>query len=62
MEENYEQPRQNVIKQRYYFANNVLIVKVMVLPVVLYGYETWTMKKAEQQRIDAFDCGVGEDS
>ena len=34
----------------------------MVFPVVMYGYESWTMKKAECRRIDAFDCGVGEDS
>ena len=33
----------------------VLLVKVMVLPVVMYGYESWTIKKAECQRIDAFE-------
>ena len=32
----------------------VLLVKVMVFPVVMYGYENWTIKKAERQRIDAF--------
>ena len=32
----------------------VCIVKAMVLPVVMYGYESWTMKKAERQKIDAF--------
>ena len=37
------------------------IVKAMVFPVVMYGCESWTVKKAEQQRTDAFDCGVGED-
>ena len=31
-------------------------------PVVMYGYESWTVKKAEPQRIDAFECGVGEDA
>ena len=30
-------------------------VKVMVFPVVMYGYERWTVKKAERQRIDAFE-------
>ena len=30
------------------------LVKAMVLPVVMYGYESWTLKKAEGQRIDAF--------
>ena len=34
----------------------------MVFPVVMYGYESWTIKKAEHQRIDALNCGVGEDS
>ena len=40
----------------------VRLVKAMVFPVVMYGCESWTMKKAERQRIDAFECGVGEDS
>ena len=40
----------------------VRLVKVMVFPVVMYGCESWTIKKAECQRIDVFDCGVGEDS
>ena len=40
----------------------VCLVKVMVFPVVMYGCESWTIKKTEQQIIDAFDCGVGEDS
>ena len=35
-------------------ANKSQIVKAMVLPVVMYGCESWTIKKAEQQRIDAF--------
>ena len=34
-------------------------VKPMVFPVVIYGCESWTIKKAECERIDAFDCGVG---
>ena len=38
------------------------LVKAMVFPVVMYGCESWTVKKAEGRRIDAFDCGVGEDS
>ena len=33
----------------------VRLVKAMVFPVVMYGYENWTVKKAEQQRIDAFE-------
>ena len=40
----------------------VHLVKVMVFPVVMYGCENWTIKKAERRRIDALNCGVGEDS
>ena len=36
--------------------------KAMVFPVVMYGCESWTMKKAECRRIDDLNCGVGEDS
>ena len=40
----------------------VHLVKAMVFPEVMYGYESWTIKKAEHQRIDALNSGVGEDS
>ena len=40
----------------------VCLVKAMVFPVVMYGCESWTIKKAEHQRIDAFELGVAEDS
>ena len=33
----------------------VRLVKAMVFPVIIYGYESWTVKKAEHQRIDAFE-------
>ena len=36
--------------------------KAMVFPVVMYGCQSWTVKKAERRRIDALNCGVGEDS
>ena len=36
-------------------ATNVHVVKAMVFPVVMYGCESWTVKKAEYQRIDAFE-------
>ena len=42
-------------KQRHHFANQVLYSQVLVFPVVMYGYESWTVKKAENQRIDAFE-------
>ena len=40
----------------------VCLVKAMVFPVVMYGCESWTVKKAERQRIDAFELWYGEDS
>ena len=40
----------------------VCLVKAMVFLLVMYGYESWAIKKAEHQRIDALNCGVGEDS
>ena len=40
----------------------VRLVKAMVFPVVMYRCESWMVKKAEHRRIDAFECGVEEDS
>ena len=56
----YDQPRRYIKQQRYLFAAKVHIVKAMVFPVVMYGCESWTIKKAECQRTDAFEmwyCG-----
>ena len=51
----YDQPRQLIKKQKHYFADKVHLVKAMVFPVVMYGCESWTIKKAEHPRIDAFE-------
>ena len=48
----FDKLRQSVKKQRHHFAD---IVKAMIFPAVMYGRENWTIKKAEQQRIDAFE-------
>ena len=40
----------------------IRLVKAVVYPIDMYGCESWTIKKAEHQRIDALNCGVGEDS
>ena len=53
--ESYDKPRQHFKKQRHYFAIKVHIVKAMVFPVVMYRFESWTIKKAEHQRIDVFE-------
>ena len=39
----------------------VHIAKTMVFPVVMYGCKSWTIKKAEGQKIDALNCGAGKD-
>ena len=44
------------------WPTKVRLVKAMVFPVVMYGCENWTIKKAECYRIDVLNCGVGEDS
>ena len=40
----------------------VCLVKAMVFPVVMYGCKSWTLKKAEHQRLMLLNCSVGEDS
>ena len=53
--ESYDQPRQRIEKQRHYFVNKVCLVKAMVFPVVMYGSVSWTTKKAQCRRTDAFE-------
>ena len=56
----YDQPRQHIKKQRYYLTTRVCLVKAMGFPVVMYGCESWAIKKAEELML--LNCGVGEDS
>ena len=51
----YDKTRQHIKNQRRYSADKGLYSQSMVFPVVMYGCESWTIKKAEQQRIDAFE-------
>ena len=55
----YDQPRQHIKKQRYSFANkgpsSQRYVFFCFFPIVMYGCESWTIKKAEHQRVDAFE-------
>ena len=47
---------ESILKSRdITLPTKVCLVKAMVFPVVMYGYESWTVKKAERQRIDAFE-------
>ena len=55
LEKSYDQPHLCIRKQRYYFTSKVHIGKAMVFPVVMHGCESFTIKKAERQRIDTFE-------
>ena len=46
-----DQPRKHIKKQGHYFANKVLSSQGMVFPVVMYGCESWNMKKVERRRM-----------
>ena len=53
----------NILKSRdISLLTKVPTVKTMVFPAVMYRYESWTIKKIEHQRTNAFDCGAGGDS
>ena len=55
--------RDSVLKSRdITLLTKVCIVEVMVFPVVMYRYESWTIKTSECRRIDTFECVGGEDS
>ena len=51
----YDQPRLYIEKKRHTLLTKVHLVKAMVFPVVMYGCESWTIRKAEKSRIDAFE-------
>ena len=51
----YDQPRERIKKQRYYFANKGLSSQSYGFPVVMYRCENWAIKKAEHQITDAFE-------
>ena len=51
----YDQPRQHIKKQRHYFANKGPSSQNYGFSVVMYRCESWTIKKAESQRTDAFE-------
>ena len=60
--ESYDQSRQCIKKQRRHFAGKVCIGKAVIFPAVMYRCESWTTKKAECQRIDAFELWCCRDS
>ena len=52
--ESYDKPRQHIKSRDITLLTKVRIIKAMVFTVVMYRYESWTIKKAEHQRADAF--------
>ena len=52
---NYDQPRQNIKNIDITFLTKVHLAKATFFPVDMYGCESWTIKKAEHKRIDAFE-------
>ena len=54
---------ESILKSRdVTFPTTVHLVKAMVFPVVMYGCESWSVKKAECKELMLLNCGVGEDS
>ena len=60
--ENYDKSRHHIKNQRHHFADKGPYSQAMAFPVVMYGSESWIIKKAECQRIDALNYSVEEDS
>ena len=60
--ESYDQLRQHIKSSNIALPTKAYIVKAIVFPIVMYGSESWTIKKAEHQGIVAFKLWSGEDS
>ena len=59
----YDQYLDNILKSRdITLPTKVHLVKAVVFPVVMYGCESWIIKKSEHWRMMLLNCGVGEDS
>ena len=57
----YDKHRQCIKKQRHHFVTKIHILKAMVFPVVTYGCESWTRKKARAEELMLLNCGTRED-
>ena len=58
----YDKTRQYVKSKDITLSTKVHIIQAIVFLVVMYGCDSWTIKKAEHQRIDGFELCVGQDS
>ena len=52
----------SIFKSRDFTLPTKVRLKAMVFPVVMYGCESWTVRKAEHKELMLLNCGVGEDS
>ena len=53
----------SILKSRdFTLPTNVHLVKPMVFPIVMYGYESWTIKKASTEELMLLNCSIGENS
>ena len=52
----------SILSRDITLLTKVHLVKAMVFPVVIYGHENWTIKKADAEELMLLNCGVGEDS
>ena len=59
---NYDQPRQHIKRRDNTFPAKVHLVKGVVFPIVIYGCESWTIKKLSAEELMLLNCGVGKDS
>ena len=57
-----DQPRCKLKSRDITLSRMVSLVKAMVFPVVMYGCESWTIKKLSAEELMLLNCGVGEDS
>ena len=57
----YDKPAEYIKKERYHFADKGSSSQSYVFPVDMYECDTWNIRKAERQRTDALNCGVGEE-
>ena len=63
LEGNFMTNRDSIFKSRdITLPTKVRLVKAMILPVVMYGCESWTVKKLSAEELMLLNCGVGEDS
>ena len=58
----YDKPRQCIKEQKHHFVDKSPFSQSYVFPVVMYGCESWTIKKAETKELMLWNCGVGEGS